>query len=137
MIRIAPFALVCALAYALTSSPATAQDEGITPSDPPAGSEDGGIEEGMDLLGEGMNLFLRGLMEEIQPEIERLTPELRRFATEMGPMIESLSSLVDEIDLYHLPERLPNGDIIIRRKSPEEQERDADPEVAPEGGIDI
>ncbi|MEL6208282.1 MAG: hypothetical protein AAFR47_23730, partial [Pseudomonadota bacterium] len=102
-----------------------------------AGSEDGGIEEGMDLLGEGMNLFLRGLMEEIQPEIERLTPELRRFATEMGPMIESLSSLVDEIDLYHLPERLPNGDIIIRRKSPEEQERDADPEVAPEGGIDI
>jgi hypothetical protein len=34
--------------------------------------------------------------------------------------------LIDDISMYDLPERLPNGDIIIRRRVPEPQGDDAD-----------
>lgn len=41
---------------------------------------------------------------------------LRRFAEGLQPMAERLRELIDDIDAYESPERLPNGDIIIRRK---------------------
>ena len=58
--------------------------------------------EGADLMAEALRLFMRGLMEE------------------MEPALDDLSNLLDNLDAYHPPEMLPNGDIIIRRKTPEE-----------------
>lgn len=110
-----------------------------SPVEPPADAPDGApgsVEEGMDLLGQGIDMLLRGLVDEITPELERLTPELRKFAQGMGPMLQQLAEMMGEIDAYHPPERLPNGDIILRRKTPGEMEReDLDPPA--EGEVDI
>lgn len=86
----------------------------------------GDLQEGIDLLGEGMRLFFRGLGDEIEPR-------LREFAESMEPAMTRLMELIDDMDAYHLPEKLPNGDIIIRRKRPGEE---GAPE-SPEGEIEI
>jgi len=51
-------------------------------------------------MSEALRLFMRGLLEE------------------MEPAIDDFSALLDNFDAYHAPEVLPNGDIIIRRKTP-------------------
>ena len=56
--------------------------------------------EGRDLMAEALRLFMRGLMEE------------------MEPAFDDLNSLLENFDAYHPPEILPNGDIIIRRRTP-------------------
>lgn len=79
----------------------------------PATAQDGDVEEGMDLLSEGTRLLLRGLL------------------AEMEPALRDLKGAIEGMQSYHPPEMLPNGDIIIRRKSPEEMEQ-----TAPEAGAD-
>ena len=96
MIRIA--ALV--LAASLLAAPARAEE-----------SVDGDVSEGIDLLGEGARLLFRGLTDEMEPA-------LRRLAEGMEPTMRELMGLIEDFDAYHPPERLPNGDIIIRRKTP-------------------
>ena len=71
--------------------------------------------EGLNLMEEAMRLFMQGLL------------------AEMEPALDDLRDLVGKIDSYHAPEILPNGDILIRRKSAEEMELDA-PE---EGEVDL
>ncbi|SIO31415.1 hypothetical protein SAMN05444722_1381 [Rhodovulum sp. ES.010] len=107
------------LALALAATPLPAQDDG-----PDTGRE-GEMREGMELLGEGMRLFFRGLGEELEPA-------LRELAENMEPALKRLMQIVDDFDAYEMPERLPNGDIIIRRKP------DAPaPEPLPEGEVEI
>lgn len=43
---------------------------------------------------------------------------LRRLLADMEPMMRDLAGMIDDLGAYHPPERLPNGDIIIRRKVP-------------------
>jgi len=106
------------LATLLALSPAAAQENGADAG----GSED--MSDGLDLLGEGMRLFFKGLGDELEPA-------LRDFAETMEPAMRRLMELIDDMDAYELPEKLPNGDIIIRRKTP------LQPEPGPEGEIDI
>lgn len=60
---------------------------------------------------------------------------MREFRDQVAPLADRLGALIDDIDAYEAPERLPNGDIIIRRKSgaplPEPAPEDAPP---PEDG---
>jgi hypothetical protein len=93
-------ASILALCLALAAPPSLAQGAG----DGSAGD----MEEGFSLLEEGTRLLLRGLMSEMEPALRELQGALRN------------------LDAYHPPEILPNGDIIIRRKAPLE--------AAPEGG---
>jgi hypothetical protein len=93
MTRYAP--LVAALMIA--ASPALAQDA-PTPT-PPANPE---LSEGAQKLSEGMKLLLRGLLAE----------------GEEG--WANLLTWLDDLSQYEAPEQLPNGDIIIRRKTPVE-----------------
>lgn len=72
----------------------------------PAAAEQHAEPEGRDLMSEAMRLFMRGLMEE------------------MEPALEDLSDLIGQIDSYHPPEMLPNGDIIIRKKTQLEMEQE-------------
>ena len=69
--------------------------------------------QGRDLMAEALRLFMKGLMEE------------------MEPALDDLSGLLENFDAYHPPEVLPNGDIIIRRKTP------LDPEPEEGGEIDL
>jgi hypothetical protein len=57
-------------------------------------------EQGIDLMSEALKLFMRGLMQE------------------MEPAMEGMEGLLEDLSAYHPPEILPNGDIIIRRKTP-------------------
>lgn len=82
-------------------------------------------ERGLSLMEEGMKLFFKGLMSEMEPAIEELEglarevePALRNFLTEMGPALRGILEEVEDWSAYHPPEILPNGDIIIRRKTP-------------------
>jgi len=115
-------------------APAAAQE-----GEPAPAPESDSLDEGMDLIERGAEQFLRGLMDEIRPRLERIEPELRGLAEDMAPLFAELARLIDEIDAYHPPEMLPNGDIILRRKR--EAEPPA-PEAAPldppeDGQIDI
>ena len=76
---------------ALSALPALAEEKNDT------------LDEGAELLREGFGLLLEGLAEE------------------MAPLAEGWQDIVDDLgdmSLYHAPEVLPNGDIIIRRKTP-------------------
>lgn len=112
---------------ALSAGPAVAQDT----------SEE---EEGQSLIEEGARLLFEGLRRELGPALdglrdraEDMEPALREFAEEMGPALRDLMSKIGDLSAYHPPEVLPNGDIILRRKTPEEIESDR----APEGEIEI
>jgi len=89
------------LVSSLTILPVSAQDE------------NNDISEGMNLLEEGTRLLFEGMMKEI------------------GPALSQLEDKIVDLNMYHAPEVLPNGDIIIRRKTPDEID---EPE---EGEIDL
>jgi hypothetical protein len=97
---------------------------------PLAAQEEGG-EDGLTLMERGARLFFEGIMREMEPAMEdleelaeRMGPELRRFVDEMGPAFAELMEQVDDFSAYHPPEMLPNGDIILRKKMPDEMEKD-------------
>ncbi|WP_306044493.1 AAA+ family ATPase [Nioella sp. MMSF_3534] len=90
-------AITLALLVSL-ASPAAAQDS----------DEDSNLREGWGLLSEGSRLILEGLAEEMRPFVDE----------HLLPMIAELGALIDDVAMYELPERLPNGDIIIRRRVP-------------------
>ncbi len=76
---------------------------------------------------EGAKLFFRGLMSEMEPALDELEsmmrdvqPMMRDFMVEMGPALREILEQVEDWSVYHPPEILPNGDIIIRRRSPRE-----------------
>lgn len=81
------------------AAPATAQD-------------DSELSEGLGLLGEGTRLIFEGLMEEMRPILEEARPY---FEEDVLPFLNRMGELMDDFTSYELPERLPNGDIIIRR----------------------
>ena len=93
------FALLLALTLA---SPALAQDSDTPPEGEP-------LLPFLDRFTERSESMMRDLLDEIGPEMEALMndllPELQRLGEALGGFIN-----------YEMPEILPNGDIIIRRK---------------------
>ena len=95
-------------------------------------------DEGNSLIEKGAQMLLEGLLQEAEPALndllgmmDELEPAFREFAQEMGPALGEILGKIGDISAYHPPEILPNGDIIIRRKTPLE-------ETAPEEGeIDL
>ena len=126
-------ALTTALCWALVPAAPLAAQEG---PDVPEAEE----ERGLSLMERGLSLFFDGLRREAEPaltELQRLMeefePAMRDFAAEMGPALRELLGEVEDWSAYHPPEMLENGDIIIRKKTPEER---ADP-APEEPGIEL
>mgnify|MGYP001795608058 CR=1 FL=1 len=70
----------------------------------------------------GLRLLLEGMAQDMGPALEglqELGPDLRQFMMDMGPSLQGLMNDVQDWSLYDVPEILPNGDIIIRRKPKE------------------
>lgn len=98
-------------------------------------------DDGLNLMEEGARLFLRGLMTEMEPALKELDevtremqPLLRDFAVEMGPALADLLEKVEDWTVYHPPEMLDNGDILIRRReplTPETPDAESDPDLGP------
>ena len=100
--RLTPLLLIAPACLSLTLSPLAAEE---TP--------------GRSLMEEGAKLFLRGLMSEAEPMLDEMGRSLREMEPslrEMGPRLKLLVDLMGDVANYEAPERLPNGDILIRRK---------------------
>ena len=104
---------------------------GLAAASPVAAQDDGDTERGFDLLREGSRMILEGLMDDMRPMIEDARPF---FEEEMLPFLESLGSLIDDLSAYEMPERLPNGDIIIRRSPDRPWPDPEEPEVGGKRG---
>jgi hypothetical protein len=125
-----------ALSIAVLAAPLRAEEP---PQDAPA--------EGRSLMEQGMELFFEGLRDEMSPALRDLRdlageygPQMRSFFQQMGPALGDLMSKVDDWSRYELPEVLPNGDVIIRRKAdapPYEPTPDTDDDETPAGPTDI
>lgn len=116
MTRKLSIAAVCLL----LASPSSAQDESDT-------------ERGFEFLREGSRMILEGILDDMRPMIEEARPF---FEEEMLPFLESLGGMIDDLSAYEMPERLPNGDIIIRRR-PDRPLPEDTPEVGEGGEIEL
>ncbi|MDQ7069483.1 MAG: hypothetical protein Q9M48_01835 [Rhodobacterales bacterium] len=86
-------------------------------------------ESGTTLMERGARLFLEGIMREVEPAMkdlkglgDTLQPALRDFVREMGPALGEILEKIEDFSSYHPPVMLPNGDIIMRKKTPKEME---------------
>ncbi len=120
MIRFA----LCIAALMTGASFALAQDQNddISPDNPryrysPPLGDGGSAEDGARLIERGAGILFRNLMNEMAPEIGGMSQDLGDALSLMGPALSDLSVLVDDIGNYQTPERLENGDIILRRKA--------------------
>ncbi|MEY8880987.1 hypothetical protein [Donghicola sp. XS_ASV15] len=114
---------------------ALAQDQSVAdPAEP---------ESGFERMQRGFGMIFDGLREEVDPTVESLkdkaremAPEMRDWVMAMGPALRDLADKIGDLNDYHAPEKLPNGDIILRRKEPMPDAPDA-PQAAPMGPTDI
>lgn len=65
----------------------------------------------------GLENLMGDMFQRLQPHLEGLANELSSTADEFRPAFSELSGLMDDIGNYERPERLPNGDILIRRRA--------------------
>lgn len=103
------YVLVLPLVLGLTAGPLAAQEDG---AEVPSGD----VEQGFSLLEEGAKLLFRGLFDQMGPALEEMQKGLEGLSEEARPALEALLGMIDDMRNYEAPERLPNGDIIIRRK---------------------
>ncbi|WP_170769160.1 hypothetical protein [Ruegeria lacuscaerulensis] len=120
------FITICAISTAL-STPVLAEDE-----------------PGQSLMDQGAELFFEGLRKEMEPALDELLgladqfgPAMQSFMAEMGPALADLAAEIEDWSAYEVPEILPNGDIIIRKKPEPPEVAPQTPPEAPEGEIDI
>lgn len=103
-----------ALALLLLCSPAVAQ----TPV--PEGPADT-LDQGLSLMERGAQMLLDHMMTKVEPSLKDITDALKQAQ----PKFMEIMAMIDDLANYHAPERLPNGDIILRRKTPAEQKLEA------------
>jgi hypothetical protein len=100
----------------------------------PAHAEEPG--DGLSLMERGAQMLMEGLLREIEPTLEDLKgmaedfgPAMQDFMAQMGPALRDMLDEVEDWSVYHPPEILDNGDIIIRRKGPEDMPVPTDPDA--------
>lgn len=119
--------LLPAALIALISSPLAAQE---------AEGEDSGpslMERGAELFWEGLRQEMAPALEDLQGMMEEIGPAMGAFLAEMGPALAEIAKEVEDWSVYEMPEILPNGDIIIRKKP--KDNAPADKETAEEEGV--
>jgi hypothetical protein len=105
--RLTPLLLIAPVCLSLSFAPVAAQE---------AAPED---DFGKSLIEQGAKMLLRGLMSEAEPMLDEMGRSLREMEPalrEMGPKLKVLFDLMGDAANYEVPERMPNGDILIRRK---------------------
>ncbi|SFA60044.1 hypothetical protein SAMN04487972_12623 [Paracoccus halophilus] len=110
------FALILFLALA---APASGLAQGWTPpaaEDPAPESSEGGDGNGA-LFERGLESFMQNMLKEAEPHLERLGRDLGDTMLSLRPVFQDLGKLMDDVQNYQAPERLENGDILIRRRA--------------------
>lgn len=99
----------------------------------PAGAQDM-QDDGPSLLERGLQGLMQDFIEDVGPDLNRLGQNMANTLDRMAPVMDDLSVLVDDLENYQMPERLENGDIIIRRRAdaPPPPPLSLDPNTPPE-----
>lgn len=100
------------IALVLLSSPVLAE----TPAKPIPAVPSDNLDQGLSLMEQGAQMLLEHMIGKVEPSLQDMTAALK----EVQPKIMELMAMVDDLKNFHGPELLPNGDIIIRRKTPAE-----------------
>ena len=99
------------LALLLLPVPALAQ---TPPSD---------ADKGLSLMQQGAELLFNHMLGQVEPSLQDMAQALK----EAQPKLMEILAMMDDLQNYHAPEKLPNGDIILRRKTPAELKLEALP----------
>lgn len=86
---------------------------------PGASSADAGEapgDSGAEMIERGVGIILDNLLNEMRPTFDSMARGLDETARKYGPVLEDLATLIDDVGNYQAPERLANGDILIRRR---------------------
>lgn len=73
-------------------------------------------EDGLGLVERGLGIIAENLWSELGPDLNRLGRDMGGALSDLAPVLEDLAVLVDDLGNYEVPERLANGDVLIRRK---------------------
>ncbi len=65
----------------------------------------------------GLDGIMQNMLNRLQPHLEGIGNELAGTVNEFRPALTELTGVMDDIGNYERPERLPNGDILIRRRA--------------------
>lgn len=71
-------------------------------------------QDGADLLEQGIQQLFRELFSQLDPVLK----DFQSLNSDIGPKIRQFIELVDDFSNYESPEKLPNGDILMRRIRP-------------------
>ena len=96
------------LVAALVAAPALAQVYEPPKADEPEPEES---------LESGIENFLNNLLGQAQPHLDRLGRDLGDTLGSVAPVLQDIGELMDDVRNYQAPERLENGDILIRRRA--------------------
>jgi hypothetical protein len=80
------------------------------------GQSSSDVEQGMSLLEQGAQMMMRGMMAEMEPSLN----EMADAFAQAQPVLRDLVGMMKNLNDYHPPEMMPNGDIILRHKLPGE-----------------
>ena len=117
---------ICAACAALTF-PAYAEDKDAQSL----------MEKGAELLFEGLRQEMGPALDDLMGLADQFGPAMQSLMQEMGPALAELATQIEDWSVYEVPELLPNGDIIIRKKPQQDAEPEDEPQVAPDGLTDI
>lgn len=79
--------------------------------------EEAPAEDGGDLIGRGLGMMMEQFLRDMEPELNTLTEDMSGAFDKLVPILKDLAVQVDDLRNYEAPERLENGDIIIRRRA--------------------
>ncbi|MDO5640998.1 MAG: hypothetical protein Q4G26_01225 [Paracoccus sp. (in: a-proteobacteria)] len=109
--------------WAVASLPLAAQDWQMPRNDSPPPTErqtppprNPGEDFG-DALDQQLEGAMNQLFQRLQPHLNALGDELANTMNDFAPALNEISGLIDDIRNYEPPERLENGDILIRRRA--------------------
>ena len=72
-------------------------------------------EDGTSWAEQGLMLLMDNLFDSVGPEMDQVGEGMSGIVARLAPALQDLAVLVDDIRNYQAPERLENGDILIRR----------------------
>lgn len=104
MPRLSPRLSALVVVAALAAGPATAEQPGSQA-------------EGPGWLEQLITGLMGQMMQDAGPALENLERDFGELAQTLEPTMRNMAELVDDIGNYEPPERLENGDILIRRKA--------------------
>ncbi len=105
------------LCAALMPAAAMAQDYEPPLADEPPPSEGLPAPEEPNPLERGLENFMRNLLQQAEPHLDRLGRDLGDTLGAVAPVLQDIGKLMDDVRNYQAPERLENGDILIRRRA--------------------